>query len=208
MSLGDFNLYLEYWGRFAVSGDKVYVSREEPELPESTFPLYVYTEPPSEVWAVYGPAIRTFLATDFYGGGHHYIFPFIRPSEIWIESNMYEEDKPYVYLEQFITRGLMREWRLSSSTASTVGTVYASKARVQDLSNSKPLKSFFPRKSSMILSYRPMTLTKDEGNPDIQMAEEALRELDERSQLKEPEWAQVKATLREFIEDLQRHSTL
>jgi len=206
-----FKTWLEYRGFYYVSGDKIYQEQIEVDAPLYRFPLNKYMELIKETWKVYGPAVRTYLYDRFYGGGHHYIYPWIKPTEIWIESNVYEEDLVPTYMRYAISRYLMREQKLSYPQADTIARCYSTDLRVELRSSGDlPLKSFYPKKNSLTIAYAPPV--RDKFLPEDQRTNVELEEFQkvkasleaEREKLEEPEWKQVFEKLDEVEEDLKQ----
>lgn len=203
--------WLEYREFYSVSGDKVYVERFDIDPPLWRFPLYNYMEMPRENWKVYGPAIRAYLNRNFYGGGHHYHYPFIKPSEIWIESSLYEEDLNPVYLRHLISRHLMKYDKLTYPQAELIGSVYETDLRLELRSTGEiPLKSFYPKKNSLTLDYAPPLIgewvpPRDRTNTELERFLKIKKGLLEvRSELEEPEWDLIFEKLDEAQGDLEQ----
>jgi hypothetical protein len=105
----------------------------------------------NELWMVYGPAIKNFLSPDWSGKGHHYLYPFIKPRELWINSNTYEEEIAPLYTRLAISKFLVRDMKMPTSVGEVVGKVYQLKLISSYLREGSNFQSFFPKKSGLIL---------------------------------------------------------
>lgn len=199
----------EYGGSYSVSGDKVYVEKVDIDIPLYEFPLYDQMEGVKETWLVYGAAVRAFLCQSFYGGGHHYVFPFIKPAEIWIESNTYPEERPALLLKQTIVRFLMKDLDLTYPEASIVGSAYSLKFQTEQYRTGHlTLKSFYPKKNAYVIDYAPAQRgefenKKDWDNVELKQFQMALGSLRGRK-LDSPEWKNIFDVLDEYEDDLAR----
>lgn len=70
-----------------------------------------------KVWNVSGQRVRDLYKTDFIEGGHHYVYPWIPESEIWIDDFTDKKEKPQILVHEFIERKLMKEKHLSYNKA-------------------------------------------------------------------------------------------
>lgn len=200
--------WLEYRGMYDISGDKVYEERLETDWPLETWPAATYMELPSEIWLVYGPVVRSYLSEDWSLGGHHYIYPFIRPSEIWLESNLYEEDREPVILKQLISWYLMGQLRIPMPAAEMVATVYSTNLRAErHISGDEVLVSRYPKKREQVLSYAPPTRDRLEAkakrvNTELEAFLAAREQLNEtRPRGMDSVWEEIDRTLDRAEED-------
>lgn len=162
--------WLEYRGQYSVNGDKIYVARAEVDAPLWRFPLYEEMQTVEEVWLVYGPAIRAFLNRDWFGAGHHGNYPFIKPSEIWLESNTYPEERPALYLHESITYFLMKDYKLDYPEAKIIADAYTSDyVNEQYATGRMSMKSFYPKKNKMVIHYQPPIRAKDDRGKNVEL---------------------------------------
>lgn len=204
-------LFLDYRGSFTVSGDKVYIEKVDIEAPLWKFPLYDQMELNADIWLVFGPAIRAFLSEDWHEGGHHYIFPWIRPGEIWIESNSYKEELPVIYMKYAISRFLMRDRGLTFLESEAISNAYATDHKIEEYRTGRmTLKSFYPKKNTLVIEYKPPVVEKLVRGKKLKNVElEELRRAQEsllakRDKLKDKGWDEIFEKLREVEEDLRR----
>lgn len=59
------------------------------------------------VWLVNGELVRDLLYTDFWGGGHHKVYPFIPKEEIWIDDDVPSGEREFIILHELHERNLM-----------------------------------------------------------------------------------------------------
>lgn len=59
------------------------------------------------VWLVDGTRIRDSIATDFIGGGHHYVYAWIPENEIWVEVSTPAADRDAFIVHELHERALM-----------------------------------------------------------------------------------------------------
>lgn len=203
--------WLEYRGEYVVTGDKVYVERIQVDAPLHTFPFYELMEPPRETWSVYGPVIRAFLSQDWGTAGHHYIYPFIRTFEMWIDQGVPAEDRAMVYLRYTIGWWLMKETKLDFLEADTIGKVYSTDWRVERIRRGEvPLQTFYTKKANHLLKYIPPTPGKIRADQrrrnreleDIQTTRKTVMEKRDSYPPYSPYWDQILSDLDRAAEDL------
>lgn len=199
--------WLEYRGHYTVSGDKVYVERVEIDAPLYEFPLFERMEGERETWLVYGASIRAFLFDDWNRWGHHWIYPFIKPGEIWIESNTYMEERGAIYMEAAISRFLMSTYDLTFDEAQVIADTYSTDYFQDAISKGViTLKSFYPKKRAQTIEYHPpigKKRGKEAPNIELQWFQQAKLSLDtKRSDLEGEGWNQIFDRLDEVEEDL------
>ncbi len=197
--------WLEYKSTSQISGDRVYVDRIEIKSPLHEFPLFELMEGPSETWLVNGFIIRTYLCDDWHCGGHHYLYPFIKPGEIWIESNTYPEERPFIHMEWSISRFLMKEMNLPFLEAGLIGRIYGSSHMEEQIKNGSLIpQSLYPKKSNLILRYGPPTFTGEKGsNPEADQIHQVIESLQgKQSRLEGNGWPQIISKLQKAEADL------
>lgn len=59
------------------------------------------------VWIVDGRLVRSAFFVDFTEGGHDYVYRFVPKNEIWIDNDLFEDERPYVLLHELHERALM-----------------------------------------------------------------------------------------------------
>lgn len=200
--------WLEYRGQYTVSGDKVYVKRIEIEAPLWRFPLYEEMEVVDEVWLVYGPAIRAFLAKDWFGAGHHGNYPFIKPSEIWLESNTYEEDRTALYFQESIDYFLMKSYNLDYPEAKIIADAYTTDYVAEEYATGRrTMQSFYPKKRKKVIRYSPPIYNKSDKGKNIELedfraAKESL--LKKAPEINSKDWSTILGQLQKYEADLEK----
>lgn len=161
--------WLEYNGR-AIGGDRVYT--REVAIPDglASFPMYDRMDLKDELWMVYAPVVRSFLSSSWTDGGHHYQYPFIKPRELWISSNTYEEEIPVLYSKLAISKFLIRDYKLSMVTSDVIGMVFSGTLRDQYFANSSNLKSLFQKKATL-------TIERPEGTDEVQRIRSSIDDI-------------------------------
>lgn len=59
------------------------------------------------VWIVDGRLVRSVFDVDFTEGGHDYVYEFVPESEVWIDNDLEEVERPYVLFHELHERNLM-----------------------------------------------------------------------------------------------------
>lgn len=197
--------WLEYRDEYRVSGDRVYVERTKIEAPFWSFPLYDQMDIPDEIWLVYGPVVRAYLYNDWTLAGHHYVYPFIKPQEVWIESSSYEEERPALFLRAAIGRFLMREEKLSYLESETIAQAYSVDYMVDQFKTGKlALHSYYPKKNNLTLKYSPPNLVPGATeNVELASFKSARAMLEQRRKnLQGKGWDQIFEKLDQVEKDL------
>src|SRR5262245_55716206 len=64
---------------------------------------------PVEVWRVDGNLVRSYYKTDYTGGGHGYVYPWVPRPEIWVEDGVDDREVPFITAHEYLERRLMRD---------------------------------------------------------------------------------------------------
>jgi hypothetical protein len=68
------------------------------------------------VWIVNGRLVRSVFDDDFTEGGHDNVYEFVPQSEVWIDNDLEEAERPYVLLHELHERNLMAKgWTYSKA---------------------------------------------------------------------------------------------
>lgn len=59
------------------------------------------------VWLVDGRLVRSLFKIDFTEGGHDLVYHFVPKNEVWIDNDLFAEERPYVILHELFERSLM-----------------------------------------------------------------------------------------------------
>lgn len=199
--------WLEYQSTSRVTGDRVYVDRVEIDAPLYRFPLFEMMQGEKETWLVHGMVIRTYLCSDWYGGGHHFVYPFIRSSEIWIESNTYERERPAIYMAWAISRFLMKDIGLGFEDSHTIANTYAVDWVEEEVAAGRiAFDSYYPKKNNMTINWAPInTNGKKDTNPEADQIKNAIQSVQaKKEKLKGPGWDEILNRLSQAEKDLRK----
>ena len=162
--------------------DKVYVrSLGDIVIDEDEFTLSGFL--------VDGDFVRDHFKTDFVEGAHGYVFPWIPKDEVWIESNLKEEDVRFVMFHEVFELLMMRDFNMPYERAHDMAALEEFKLRnkkgeideiitelkkkIKKIKVAKTLVSendYYNRERDeperfRVLSFTPMT-TRHEGSPE------------------------------------------
>jgi hypothetical protein len=71
-----------------------------------------------KVWIVNGRKVRSVFDIDFTAGGHDHVYEFVPENEVWIDSDIVEEERGYVLLHELHERNRMAKgWPYSKAHA-------------------------------------------------------------------------------------------
>lgn len=59
------------------------------------------------VWVVNGEMVRDFFFSDFAGGGHDKVYPFIPKNEIWLDDDLKKSERDFIFVHELHERNLM-----------------------------------------------------------------------------------------------------
>jgi hypothetical protein len=80
-----------------------------PDASQVHIRLWKKLETSVSVWIVNSSLVRSIFDVDFTEGGHDYVYEFVPESEVWIDGDAEEAERPFILLHELHERNLMAQ---------------------------------------------------------------------------------------------------